>query len=312
MILFVNPSSRGAIDENEKEPELDPALLYLTTGERESNALTRTEKFQRALTVIGQGQMALGNGRDTNGTSATGHHAMVSKLEYHGIAYGFEDLGRDLICIKGDDIRASNASVWSAVKSSTKTHLPAHRNWIMYESTRTIDQSCSKNQKIIRGCSLQRISPIPPAKFASNPGVRIVQNLPLGRYPRNQVHVSLREVRKYLPFDQQYDRTLIDIQKTSATLRPLPKLRRLGRIVWLAYLMTERRPPSACRCKNVNPSPKSILSEKPNVKPSQRVTGDLKGSAMLPVRCNVWLSTRLTLDSPGFLFQPAKRVARPV
>ena len=31
---------------------------------------------------------------------------------------------------------------------------------------------------------------------------------------------------------------------------------------------------------------------------------------MSPVRCNVWLSTRLTLDSLGFLFQPAKRVAR--
>jgi hypothetical protein len=45
-------------------------------------------------------------------------------------------------------------------------------------------------------------------------GVQIVQNIPLGRYPAIKCNVSLRDSTKiyHLPFDQQYDRTLIEFK----------------------------------------------------------------------------------------------------
>jgi hypothetical protein len=52
------------------------------------------------------------------------------------------------------------------------------------------------------------------AKFASMLGVHLVQDCPLGRYPAIKCNVSLRDGTKiyHLPFDQLYDRTLIEFK----------------------------------------------------------------------------------------------------
>jgi hypothetical protein len=82
----------------------------------------------------------------------------------------------------------------------------------MYERTRTIDLSLFGEPSITSWLYTSASVSETAANFASMLGVQIVQNIPLGRYPAIKCNVSLRDGTKiyHLPFDQQYDRTLIE------------------------------------------------------------------------------------------------------
>jgi hypothetical protein len=84
----------------------------------------------------------------------------------------------------------------------------------MYERTRTIDPSLFEKPAITSWLYTSTNVSETAAKFASMLGVQIVQNFPLGRYPAIKCNVSLRDGTKiyHLPFDQQYDRTLIEFK----------------------------------------------------------------------------------------------------
>ena len=84
----------------------------------------------------------------------------------------------------------------------------------MYERTHTIDLSLFAKPSITSWLFTSATVSETAANFASILGVRIVQNVPLGRYPAIKCNVSLRDGTKiyHLPFDQQYDRTLIEFK----------------------------------------------------------------------------------------------------
>jgi hypothetical protein len=203
-------------DEDEEESELEPALQYLTTGERDSSALTRVEKFQRALDRYwARRKWPWEIGRDYERYVGYVHERDGFKVEYHGIAYGYEDLGRDLICIKGDDIRVIQCKCWSSAKVIHEKHIcQLIGTAIVYERTRTIDPSLFGKPRITSWLYTSTNISETAANFASMLGVNIVQNFPLGRYPAIKCNVSLRDGTKiyHLPFDQQYDRTLIEFK----------------------------------------------------------------------------------------------------
>lgn len=45
------------------------------------------------------------------------------KVEYHGIELGLEDLGRDLICIRGNEVRIIQCKYWRAQKTMHEKHV---------------------------------------------------------------------------------------------------------------------------------------------------------------------------------------------
>ncbi len=201
---------------DEGETEIDPAVVYLTAAERESEKLTRVEKFQRALDRYwSRHKTPWEIGRDYERYIGYVHEREGFKVEYHGIAYGYEDLGRDLICTKGDDIRVVQCKCWRADKVVHEKHIcQLIGTTIMYEKTHVIDPTLFGKPQISSWLFTSAKVSETAARFASMLGVRIGQNVPLGRYPAIKCNVSLRDGTKiyHLPFDQQYDRTLIEFK----------------------------------------------------------------------------------------------------
>jgi hypothetical protein len=213
----------------EEDGEIDPAVMYLTAAERESQKLTRIEKFQRALDRYWTRRKAPWEiGRDYERYIGYLHERDGFKVDYHGIAYGYEDLGRDLICIKGDDIRIIQCKCWSGAKVIHEKHIcQLIGTTIMYERTRTIVPTLFGKPRITSQLYTSTNVSETAAKFASMLGVQVVPNFPLGRYPVIKCNVSLRDNAKiyHLPFDQQYDRTRSSL-KTNASLKRSLKPRR--------------------------------------------------------------------------------------
>ncbi len=204
---------KGADDEDEG---IDPAAVYLTAAERDSDKLTRAEKFQRVLDRYWTRRKTPWEiGRDYERYVGYLHERDGFKVEYHGIARGYEDLGRDLICIKGDDIRVIQCKCWSGEKVIHEKHVcQLIGTTIMYEKTRIIDPTLFGKPSITSWLYTSTNVSETAAKFASMLGVQLVQKVPLGRYPAIKCNVSLRDATKiyHLPFDQQYDRTLIEFK----------------------------------------------------------------------------------------------------
>jgi hypothetical protein len=201
---------------DEGQEDLDPAVIYLTAAEYSSETLMRAAKFQRALDRYWSRRKTPWQiGRDYERYIGYIHERDGFKVEYHGIEYGYEDLGRDLICIKGDDIRVIQCKCWSTAKVIHEKHIcQLIGTTIMYEKTRTIDPTLFGEPRITSWLCTSAILSETAANFASMLGVQIVQNVPLGRYPAIKCNVSLRDGTKiyHLPFDQQYDRTLIEFK----------------------------------------------------------------------------------------------------
>jgi hypothetical protein len=205
-----------AVDEDQ-DAELDPAVMYLTAAESESETLTRAQKFQKALDRYWTRRKPPWEiGRDYERYIGYVHERDGFKVEYHGIARGYEDLGRDLICVKGDDIRVIQCKCWSIGKIIHEKHIcQLIGTAIVYERTHTIDPNLFEKPTITSWLYTSTNVSETAANFASMLGVQIVQNVPLGRYPAIKCNVSLRDGAKiyHLPFDQQYDRTLIEFKE---------------------------------------------------------------------------------------------------
>jgi restriction endonuclease len=201
---------------DEGDTEIDPAAVYLTTAERESEKLTRSEKFQRALDRYWTRHKTPWEvGRDYERYIGYVHEREGYKVEYHGIAHGYEDLGRDLICTKGDDVRVIQCKCWRSDKLIHEKHIcQLIGTTIMYEKTRVIDPTLVGKPRISSWLFTSATVSETATKFASMLSVQIGQNVPLGRYPAIKCNVSLRDGTKiyHLPFDQQYDRTLIEFE----------------------------------------------------------------------------------------------------
>lgn len=201
----------------EDEADIDPAVMYLTAAEYGSEKLTRAEKFQRALDRYWSRRKTPWQvGRDYERYIGYIHERDGFKVEYHGIEYGYEDLGRDLICTKGDDTRVIQCKCWSSDKVIHEKHIcQLIGTTIMYQKTHTIDATLFGHAGVTSWLYTSTSVSETAANFAKMLGVQIVGNFPLGRYPIIKCNVSLRDGTKihHLPFDQQYDRTLIEFKE---------------------------------------------------------------------------------------------------
>lgn len=190
--------------------EADPVLHFVAKADYER--MSRTERNQLALdrylsgtlgpTAVGRlYERYLGFLYETDGWT----------VEYHGIVKGFEDLGRDLICLRGDEIKIVQAKCWSSQKTIHEKHIfqlfGTTQLYLM--NRRASDLFAPKVSSVF--VTTTSLSPV-ARQAAEWLQVQVEERKALSKaFPMIKCNVN-QETRLriyHLPFDQQYDRTHI-------------------------------------------------------------------------------------------------------
>lgn len=130
------------------------------------------------------------------------------KVTYTGITDRLEDKGRDLIAQKDNEILIIQCKNWSKYKE-------IHENHICQLFGTTVQYNIENNYLFkatpvfITSATLSETA----LKFAEYLGVQVIQNKKLEEFPRIKCNINNKEKIYHLPFDQQYDRTIIGDQK---------------------------------------------------------------------------------------------------
>lgn len=216
-------------DEINAEAQNDDAASYWLSPE-EYRLLPTIEKYQRALErYLKRDKSNAEIGRDYERYVGYRYELKGYKVTYYGAERGLEDLGRDLICVKGKQILVVQCKCWSNKKQ--KLIHEKHINQLYGTTIKYYIDSCTPadNWQSDDGSfslfpSLQNskgvkifpvfVSTVPYSetalKFADALGVRCRQ-MELGQYPMIKCNIGKTGEKIYhLPFDQQYDKVVID------------------------------------------------------------------------------------------------------
>ncbi|MCX6781586.1 MAG: restriction endonuclease [Candidatus Magasanikbacteria bacterium] len=208
-------------DEEEKQ---DPATLFLTkeeyrklpSVERNQMALDRFWKRPKAKWLIGRiyeryiGYIYEQKGYDVN---------------YHGILHGLEDLGRDLICKRGEDLIVIQCKYWSQFRTIYEKHIFQFFGTVFQYK----DGNPNLNVKAIFYTSTN-LSDL-ARRFAHELGIELKENFKMdNNYPCIKCNVSTVGGEKiyHLPFDQQYDKVKIEPHKGEFYCDTVEKAERSG------------------------------------------------------------------------------------
>ncbi len=172
----------------------------LSENERNQLALDRYIKSQKNKWQIGRDyELFIGYEYSRNGWD----------VDYFGIERQLEDMGRDLIATKEDEIHVIQCKYWAQQKLIHEKHIAQ-----LYGTTVQFILSSSSAKKVIPVFATN-ISLSDTAKsFAEYLDVKVVENKPMSEFPRIKCNINRdewgAETRIYhLPMDQQYDRTKI-------------------------------------------------------------------------------------------------------
>lgn len=198
----------------------DKAGLWLTP--QEYAALPTVDKYQRALDRYM-------HRKKTNREIGLEYERYIGYLyeqegynvTYHGIEKGFEDLGRDLICKKDGYTDIVQCKCWSKKKQIHENHInQLYGTTIMYKIKKEREAKGKNNRYNLLIDMEEIISPVfvsttelseTALTFAKYLGIN-VKIIPLKPYPIIKCNISQRTGEKiyHLPFDQQYDRCIIN------------------------------------------------------------------------------------------------------
>ncbi len=128
-------------------------------------------------------------------------------VEYVGIFKGYEDLGRDLICKKGNEIIVIQCKYWSQFRTIYEKHI--------FQFFGTVFQYKDENKdKKVKAVfyTTTKVSDL-ARRFAQELGIQLEENYAMDKqYPCIKCNISKVDKTKiyHLPFDQQYDNTKIE------------------------------------------------------------------------------------------------------
>ncbi|MBX3315848.1 MAG: restriction endonuclease [Phycisphaeraceae bacterium] len=147
-------------------------------------------------------------------------------VSYKGAVDGFDDLGRDLIASKQGEVLIIQCKYWSQHKMIHEKHVfQVFGTAVEYDmSTGPVASRAADNRTAPLLFSQQsQIQPVLVVSnkcsdraraFATRLGVVLREQVPLDSYPVIKCNVSSSRQRIYhLPFDQQYDRVVIELRK---------------------------------------------------------------------------------------------------
>ncbi len=196
----------GELDAGNSED--DPAKHWIPVGEWDS--YSEIQRLQLALDRYWRSRKTKWEiGRDYERYIGYLYEQKGYSVHYHGIAKGFDDLGRDLICSKGNEVWIVQCKNWAREKQIHEKHIfQLHGTLIAYQH----DNPAQKSQAHFITSALITAR---AKEFAKILGIKIDENFLFQNYPCIKCNVSHRDETKifHLPFDQQYDRTTIDITR---------------------------------------------------------------------------------------------------
>mgnify|MGYP003292839378 CR=1 FL=1 len=172
----------------------------LSTIEKNQLALNRYVESRKSKWQIGRDyEMFIGNKLESEGFT----------VSYTGIIEKLEDMGRDLIATKGQEIYIIQCKNWSQEKTIHEKHIfQLYGTVVLWK----LDNPLSD----VHGAFVTSTKLSEKAKMvAAELGIKITENLPLGDFPRIKCNINRTTGEKiyHLPFDQQYDAAVIDTKK---------------------------------------------------------------------------------------------------
>lgn len=196
---------------------IDPVRIWLP--KEDYNKLSPTEKNQRALENWfhrKKSKKMIGN--DYENYIGYLYKKNGFSVSYFGIEQGKLDLGRDLICQKGNSTHIVQCKCWSKRKQIHEKHInQLFGTSVEYYLTQNKRLTLAGLTKAIKSGELRIVfvtstSLSDTAKnFAQKLNIEVRENIPLGLYPLIKCNINRTTGEKiyHLPFDQQYKSTVI-------------------------------------------------------------------------------------------------------
>jgi hypothetical protein len=184
-------------------PDSDPVCTFLS--EEDYRRLLPVERNQLALDRwLNRRKSNVEIGRMYERYIGARHEENGWAVEYHGATKGLEDLGRDLICKKGADVRIVQAKYWGSHKTIHEKHI-----FQLYGTTFLYARGAGKGKNVSGFlCCTSQVSDT-AREAAAALGIRIVGMAMANDYPMIKCNVNGTDKIYHLPFDQQYDRVRI-------------------------------------------------------------------------------------------------------
>ncbi len=206
--------------ENQDNEESDPVLKFIPRAEYEK--LPPLERNQKALDrYLSTRKKSHEIGRDYERYIGYLYETEGFKVEYIGIEKGLDDLGRDLICIKDSEIEIVQCKCWANHKTIHEKHInqlygTVVKYFIDHKQIESSKKSINLfpnmiNSGQIKATFVTSTKLSDTAKnFAEALGIKVVQEKSLDKYPIIKCNIGSKGEKIYhLPFDQQYDKTII-------------------------------------------------------------------------------------------------------
>lgn len=205
-----------------EEPD-DPVKKWLTEGEYRQ--LSTVERNQRALDRYWKKPKSKWEiGRDYERYIGYLYEAEGYGVYYQGIVEGLADLGRDLICKKDNSVEIVQCKYWSKEKQIHEKHIfQLLGTAIAYR----IDHPRALVQPwLITSTTLSDTA----KRFTKELKIQWLENYPREQYPCIKCNVSRRDGTKiyHLPFDQQYDRTLVEEERNECYVETVAEAETIG------------------------------------------------------------------------------------
>lgn len=219
----------------------DPVKNFLTEGEYSN--LTVVEKNQLALDryLSRRNKSKWRLGRDYERYVGYVYEKKGWEVEYIGIEKKKEDMGRDLICKKSPYTEIIQCKYWSKEKTIHEKHINQLFGTTIEYIQRLREHLADKNNPefntkffdrhfvkpvLIINCGLSETA----RDFAKILNVKVLENFKLKKYPiiKCNVNEATHERIYHLPFDQQYDKTKIIIEKGERYVETVAEAEELG------------------------------------------------------------------------------------
>ena len=208
--------------EEEDEQHEDAARKWLTTAEYQS--LSTTEKYQLALERYRTGRKSKWElGRDYERFIGYRYEAANCRVYYQGIVEGFADLGRDLVVTHPDGrVEIVQCKYWSQERQIHEKHI-----FQLYGTV--IAYSIDQPQQVVSGTFVTSTSFSDRARACAEIlSIKLEDGRRLDTYPCIKCNVSHLGQIYHLPFDQQYDRTMIVAGKGEKFVSTIAEAESLG------------------------------------------------------------------------------------
>jgi hypothetical protein len=201
-----------AASANGAEPDKEDPVAKLLSKE-EWAGLTECERNQRALERYLRGRLKPWQlGRDYERYVGYLREQDGFQVTYHGIIHGFEDLGRDVIAEKNGSIEVIQCKRWAQHKEIHEKHV------FQLFGTMVAAQIENPGKKVTGTFTTTTGLSARARQFADALEIRVEERFPLADYPRIKCNIARRDSQRiyHLPFDQQYDSTVIEPHRGEA------------------------------------------------------------------------------------------------